>query len=132
MNFFKVTFTLLLGVTSLGAFAAPPPEKIDTLSKMDVYLLPSSVIRKGDDVSYYLIFDFKTTDKIGKKSFKSTSTNFGGNCSGGETTERLNVFYVENMAQGKVLLWDKGDPEFKLGLPDYLRSKYTDIVCKIK
>ena len=132
MNLFKVTFTLLMGMSSLGTFAAPVTEKIDTLSKMDVYLLPNSVLRKGDDVSYNLIFDFKTTDKIGKKSFKSTSTYFGGNCSGGVTTERLNVFYVENMAQGKVLLWDKGDPEFKLGLPDFIASKYTDIVCKIK
>jgi hypothetical protein len=119
-------------MSSLVTFAAPVTEKIDTLSKMDVYLLPNSVLRKGDDISYKLIFDFKTTDKIGKKSFKSTSTNFGGNRSGGITTERLNVFYVENMAQVKVLLWDNGDPEFKLGLPDYLASKYTDIVCKTK
>ena len=132
MNFIKATFTLVLGIFWLSAFAAPSAEKIDSLTKMDVYLVPTSITKKGDEVSYYLIFDFKTTDKIGKKSFKSTSTNFGGNCTGGVTTERLNVFYVESMAQGKVLIWDKGDPEFKLGLPEHLANKYTDIVCKIK
>jgi hypothetical protein len=132
MNFLKATTTLILGVSTCAVFAATPPQKIDTLTKMDVYLLPDSVARKGDEVSYFLIFDFKETDKIGKKSFKSTLTTYNGSCTGGQTVEKLNIFHVEKMAQGKVLMRDRDEPEYNLGLPDTLARKYTDIVCKIK
>jgi hypothetical protein len=132
MKLTKLLLPLMLAAVMTSSYSAVPPQKIDTLTKMDVYLVPGSVIRKGDDVSYFLIFDFKESDKIGKQSFKSASTNYGGNCAGGTTTERHNVFYVENMAEGKILLWEQGEPSYKLGLPQSYSDKYTNIVCNIK
>jgi hypothetical protein len=132
MSLIKSLLSLALATTMTTAFSALPPQKIDTLTKMDVYLVPGSIIRKGDDVSYFLIFDFKETDKIGSKSFKSASTQYQGKCSGGTTTENVNVYYVGKMAEGKMVVRDESDPSHALGLPQSYSEKYTNIVCNIK
>ena len=126
----KISCALLLALLSTSQAFAANPERFQVVkhSKVNGYVDINNLHRKGDVVSYWLVWDYADGTGAQDPSIKGFNEL---NCVENKITTKQIVIYKEHMAKGAPSSSQTyTDGQFSFVVPGTIDESVRDFVCK--